>query len=295
MTENSALHSATHYRTASVNGVDIFYREAGPKDAPVLLLLHGFPSSSRMFRDLIPQLSDKYRVIAPDYPGFGHSAVPDRAEFAYTFDHLAELVDQLLDQLGVGSFALYVMDFGAPVGFRLALKHPERLSALVCQNAPLYPEKPEGWWKTLGQYWADGSAENRAACRSYLGLESTRGQYLFGVADPSLIDPDNWVIDKALIDRAGVDDIMLDLLYDIRTNAPTFKKMQEFVRNHRPPTLVATGANDEIFPEPVVRQILTDLPEAEYHALDSGHFALEDKSAQIAGLMRDFLGRVLSA
>jgi pimeloyl-ACP methyl ester carboxylesterase len=273
MTENSEVHVATHYRTASVNGVDIFYREAGPKDAPVLLLLHGFPSSSRMFRDLIPQLSDKYRVIAPDYPGFGHSAVPDRADFAYTFDHLAQIIDQLLDQLGVGSFALYVMDFGAPVGYRLALKYPERLSALVCQNAPLYPEKPEGWWKTLGQYWADGSAEKREACRSYLGLESIRGQYLFGVADPSLID----------------------LLYDIRTNAPAFKKMQEFVRIQRPPTLVATGANDEIFPEPVVRQILTDLPEAEYHALDSGHFALEDKGTQIAGLMRDFLGRVLSA
>jgi pimeloyl-ACP methyl ester carboxylesterase len=294
MTELSE-HSATHYRTVSVDGVDIFYREAGRKDAPVLLLLHGFPSSSRMFRDLIPQLSDKYRVIAPDYPGFGHSGVPDRAAFAYTFDQLGQIVDKLLGQLGVGRFALYLMDFGGPVGFRLALKHPERLSALVLQNAPLYPEKPEGWWATLGTYWADGSAAHRDASRSYLELESIRGQYLCGAADPSRIDPDNWIIDQALIDRPGVDEIMLDLLYDIRTNLPTFQKMQEFVRTRRPPTLVATGANDEIFPEPAVRQILAALPEAEYHALDTGHFALEDKGPEIAGLMREFLGRVLPA
>jgi pimeloyl-ACP methyl ester carboxylesterase len=286
--------SATHYRTATVDGVRVSYREAGPSDAHVVVLLHGFPSSSRMFRDLIPRLSDSYHVIAPDYPGFGHSAVPDRADFGYTFDHLAEITGQLLDQLGVRRFALYVMDFGAPIGFRLVLRHPERLTALVAQNAPLYPEEPRGWWATLGQYWADGSPEHREASRAYLGREGIRAQYLFGVQDPSLVDPDNWTIDTALIDRPGVGEIMLDLLYDIRRNGPTFKAMQQFLRDRQPPTLVAAGVNDEIFPGEVQRQILTDLPEAEFHPLDTGHFALEDQAPEIARLMRDFLGRALA-
>ena len=216
MTGRHDGQSATRYRTATVDGVGVFYREAGPPDAPVVVLLHGFPSSSRMFRDLIPRLSDAYHVIAPDYPGFGHSAVPDRADFAYTFDHLAEITGQLLDQLGVRRFALYVMDFGAPIGFRLVLRHPERLTALVAQNAPLYPEEPRGWWATLGRYWADGSPEHREASRAYLAPEGIRAQYLSGVKDPSLVDPDNWTIDTALIDRPGVGEIMLDLLYDIR-------------------------------------------------------------------------------
>jgi pimeloyl-ACP methyl ester carboxylesterase len=246
-----------------------------------------------MFRNLIPQLADTYRVIAPDYPAFGHSGVPERAAFAYTFDHLAEVIDKLLGQLGVRQFAIYVMDFGGPVGFRLALWHPERLTAVIAQNAPLYPEEPRGWWATLGRYWADGSAEHREASRAYLELDGLRGQYLYGVRDPSVIDPDNWVIDKALIDRPGVDEIMLDLLYDIRNNVPTFTAMQGFLRDRRPPTLVATGANDEIFPEEVVRQVLGDHPDAEYHALDTGHFALEDKADEIAALIRDFLARAL--
>jgi pimeloyl-ACP methyl ester carboxylesterase len=293
MMNHPARIEPSHYRSAAVDGVDVFYRAAGPDDAPVVLLLHGFPTSSRMFRNLMPALSDAYRVIAPDYPGFGHSAVPDRTEFGYTFDHLADVIDGLLGQLGIGDFSLYVMDFGAPVGFRLALRHPERLTAIIAQNAPLYPEKPQGWWATLGRYWADGSATHREASRSYLTEEALRDQYLYGVEDPSLIDPDNWLIDKALIDRPGVDEIMLDLLYDIRSNVPRFKAMQEFLRERRPPTLVATGANDEIFPEEAVRQILADHPGAEYHALQSGHFALEDKAPEIATLMRDFLARTL--
>jgi pimeloyl-ACP methyl ester carboxylesterase len=282
-----------HYRNAVVEGVDVSYREAGPPGAPALLLLHGFPSSSRMFRDLIPQLADEYHIIAPDYPAFGHSAVPDRAGFAYTFDHLAGMIDKLLDHLRVRKFAIYVMDFGGPVGFRLALRHPDRLTAVVAQNAPLYPEEPRGWWATLGRYWADGSAQHRDDSRAYLELDGLRGQYLYGVRDPSVIDPDNWIIDKALIDRPGVDEIMLDLLYDIRNNVATFTAMQELLRDRRPPTLVATGANDEIFPEEVVRQILRDHPDADYHALDTGHFALEDKADEVADLMRDFLAREL--
>ena len=181
--ESAGRTGPVHYRTAAVGGVNVFYREAGPDSAPAVLLLHGFPSSSRMFRDLIPRLSDAYRVIAPDYPAFGHSAVPDRSAFGYTFDHLADVVDGLLEQLGIDRFAIYVMDFGAPVGFRLALRHPERLSAIIVQNAPLYPEQPRGWWATLGQYWADGSAEHRNAARSYLDLDGLRGQYLSGVQD----------------------------------------------------------------------------------------------------------------
>jgi pimeloyl-ACP methyl ester carboxylesterase len=284
---------AVHYRTAAVGGVNVFYREAGPDSGPVVLLLHGFPSSSRMFRDLIPRLSDAYRLIAPDYPAFGHSAVPNRSAFGYTFDHLADVVDGLLEQLGIDKFAIYVMDIGAAVGFRLALRHPERLSAIIVQNAPLYPAEPRGWWATLGEYWADGSAEHRDAARSHLDRDGLRGQYLFGVQDPSRIDPDNWLIDKALIDRPGVDEIMLDLLYDIRNQPPVLKAMQELLRDRRPPTLVATGANDEIFPEEVVRQILTDHPDAEYHALQTGHFALEEEAAEIAALMRYFLARSL--
>jgi pimeloyl-ACP methyl ester carboxylesterase len=237
-----------HYRTAAVGGVDVFYREAGPDDGPVVLLLHGFPASSRMFRDLIPRLSDAYRVIAPDYPAFGHSAVPDRSAFGYTFDYLADVVDGLLERLGIDKFAIYVMDFGAAVGFRLALRHPERLSAIIVQNAPLHPWEPQGWWATLGQYWADGSAEHRHAAHSYLDRDGLRDQYLSGVQDPSQIDPDNWLIDKALIDRPGVDEIMLDLLYDIRNQVPVFKAMQQFVQDRRPPTLVATRSQRRDLP-----------------------------------------------
>jgi pimeloyl-ACP methyl ester carboxylesterase len=291
--ESANRTGPVHYRTAAVGGVDVFYREAGPPSGPVVLLLHGFPSSSRMFRDLIPRLADAYHLIAPDYPAFGHSAVPDRAAFGYTLDHLADVVDGLLGQLGIGTFAIYVMDFGAAVGFRLALRHPGRLSAIIAQNAPLHPWEPLGWWATLGRYWADGSAAHRHAARSYLDRDGLRGQYLSGVQDPTRIDPDNWVIDKALIDRPGVDEIMLDLLSDIPNQVPVFKAMQEFLRDHRPPVLVATGANDQIFPEQAVRQILTDQPDAEYHALQTGHFALEDKAAEIAALIRDFLARTV--
>jgi pimeloyl-ACP methyl ester carboxylesterase len=293
VTTAASNSQAVHYRHADVNGIRVFYREAGPASAPVVLLLHGFPTSSRMYRDLIPMLSDAYHVIAPDYPGFGHSAVPERSAFGYTFDHLADIVDGLLDELGIGDFAVYVMDFGAPVGFRLALRHPQRLTAVIAQNAPLYPEEPKGWWATLGQYWADGSEASRKASRSYLEAEGLRNQYVYGVQDATAIDPDSWVIDKALIDRPGVDEIMLDLLYDIRNNVPTFTAMQELLRERRPPTLVATGANDEIFPEEVVHQILADHPGAEYHALPTGHFALEDKAPEIAALIRSFLPRAL--
>jgi len=292
----NGLPVAPHHRTAAIDGVDIFYREAGPIDAPVLLLLHGFPSSSRMFRNLIPQLADAYHVISPDYPAFGHSGTPDRAQFTYSFDHIAEITDELLGELNVRRFALYVMDFGAPVGFRLTLKHPDAVWAIVAQNAPLsFEDSGQEFWTTLAGYWQDGTAEHRNASRAYLTPEATKAQYLVGVRDPSLIDPDNWLVDQELLDRPGVDEIMLDLLYDIRKNGAAFTAMREFLRAHQPPALIATGANDEIFPEANMRHYLTDLPDAEFHALDTGHCALEDKGDEIAGLMRDFLARALPA
>jgi pimeloyl-ACP methyl ester carboxylesterase len=285
---------ATHYHTLTIDGTDVFYREDGPADAPVVLLLHGFPSSSRMYRDLIPLLAREYHVIAPDYPAFGHSGVPSRDAFSYTFDGLAQVTSGLLRRLGVERFALYAMDFGAPVGFRLVLEDPSRLTALILQNAPLYPEAPEGWWATLGAYWREDTPARREAVRPYLSQEAIRAQYLHGVADPTRIDPDNWAIDAALIARSGVGEIMLDLLHDIKNNAPVFTGMQQFLAQQEPPVLVATGANDEIFPEPVVRRVLDDLPTAEYHALPTGHFALEDHASEIAALIRDFLPRALA-
>jgi pimeloyl-ACP methyl ester carboxylesterase len=290
----SGVPAATHHRTAMIDGLNIFYREAGPQDAPVVLLLHGYPSSSRMFRNLIPQLADAYHVIAPDYPAFGHSDTPDRAQFTYSFDHIAEVIDDLLDTLAVRRFALYMMDFGAPVGFRVALKHPDAVWAIVAQNGPLYDEDGgEEFFATMSDYWQDGSDEHRNAVRGFLTPESTKGQYLVGVADPSLLDPDSWLIDQALLDRPGVDEIMLDYLYDIRNRVSTIDAVREFLRAHQPPALIATGANDPLFPEANMRHFLDDLPDAEFHALDTGHFALEDKGDEIAGLMRDFLKRAV--
>jgi pimeloyl-ACP methyl ester carboxylesterase len=283
----------THFRTATVEGVDIFYREAGAPDAPVVLLLHGFPTSSRMYRNLIPQLSDAYHVIAPDYPGFGHSATPDRSRFTYNFDNVADLIDGLLDQLSVENYALYMMDFGGSIGWRLAVKHPDRVTGLVLQNAPLYREEGGAFWKDLLPYWKDGSASHRDAARTYVTPQSIKDQYLRGVHDPSLIDPDTWLIDQALLDRRGVDEIMLDYLYDISKQETVFAKAREFLQTRQPPTLIATGANDIIFPESNMRKFLTDVPDAEFHAFDTGHFALEEKADEIGSLMRSFLDRHL--
>jgi pimeloyl-ACP methyl ester carboxylesterase len=283
--------TATHYHTTNVDGIDIFYREAGPGDAPTVVLLHGFPSSSRMFRNLIPQLADTYHVIAPDYPAFGHSAMPDRQRFTYTFARFTELIDALLDRLGVNRYALYVMDFGAPIGYRLALKHPEKVTAIVAQNGPAYAEGYGPFWKPVPPYWTDGSAEHRDGLRPILALESTRALYLDGVRDVSLIDPDNWVIDQALLDRPGIADIMLDLFYDIRTNVALLPEYHRYFQSRQPPLLIVWGANDQVFTADNARAYLTDLPHAELHLLDTGHFALEDKGDEIAALMHDFLDR----
>jgi pimeloyl-ACP methyl ester carboxylesterase len=283
----------THYRTATVDGVDLFYREAGPADAPVIVLLHGFPTSSHMFRNLIPALADRYRVIAPDYPAFGQSGVPQRGQFHYSFARFAELMDGLLSRVGAKRYALYVQDYGAPVGYRLALRHPERVTALIVQNGNAYEEGLKEFWKPLKAYWASGSKTHREALRAGLTPAATKAQYVDGVREPSRVSPDTWLHDQALLERPGIDEIMLDLFKDYGSNVALYPQFQAFFRTHRPPTLIVWGKNDTIFPADGAYRYLRDLPDAELHLLDTGHFALEEKGDEIARLMRDFLARRL--
>ena len=289
----SANTTSVRYHTVTIDGVDVFYREAGRKDAPAILLLHGFPTSSHMYRNLIPALADKYRVIAPDYPGFGHSATPDRAAFAYTFDNYAKLVDGLTEKLGVDRYALYVMDYGAPVGFRLAAKHPERVTALIVQNGNAYEEGIQKFWEPIQKYWASGSNADREAIRWLTSLKATKWQYTHGVPDTTLVSPDSWTMDQARLDRPGNQEIQLDLFYDYRTNIPLYPEWQAYFRKHQPPTLVVWGKNDQIFVVDGAQPYKRDLPNAELHLIDTGHFALETHGPEIAGLIRDFLGRSL--
>jgi pimeloyl-ACP methyl ester carboxylesterase len=285
----------THHRTTKIAGVEVFYREAGARDAPVVVLLHGFPSSSHMYRNLIPALAERYRVIAPDYPGFGESAAPRREDFRYGFEKFAELTDSLLTSLGAERYALYVMDYGAPVGYRLALRHPERVTALVVQNGNAYEEGLREFWTPIKAYWKSGAAADREKLRAGTTLAATRGQYLDGVGDPTRIDPAAWSHDQAHLDRPGNAEIQLDLFYDYRTNVDLYPQFQRFFRERKPPTLIVWGKNDVIFPTPGALAYLKDLPDAELHLLDTGHFALEDNGDVIAELMKDFLARALPA
>jgi pimeloyl-ACP methyl ester carboxylesterase len=285
----------THHRTATVDDVNIFYREAGPKDGPVVVLLHGFPTSSHMFRNLIPVLADRYRVIAPDYPGFGQSDAPEHETFAYTFDHYADLVDGLLDRLGVTRFAMYVMDYGAPVGWRLALKHPDRITGLIIQNGNAYDEGLKDFWDPIKTYWSDGSSASRNALHKLVAPETTVFQYTDGVSDPSRVSPDNWTHDQPLLDRAGNADIQLDLFYDYRTNLPLYPQVQAWLRDKQPPTLIVWGKNDFIFPADGAHPYKRDLKDLEFHLLDTGHFVLEDKADEVFPLIHDFLDRKVAA
>ncbi|KRC35071.1 MULTISPECIES: alpha/beta hydrolase [unclassified Lysobacter] len=284
--------AAIHYRTTSVDGVEIFYREAGPRDAPVLLLLHGFPTSSQMYRDLIPRLADRYRVIAPDYPGFGRSVMPAPAQFDYSFDHYAVLMDKFTQQLELPRYALYLMDYGAPVGFRLASQHPERVSALIVQNGNAYEEGIGKFWDPIKAYWNDNSAENREHIRkAALTPDGTRWQYLHGEPDPTLVSPDAYALDQAYLDRPGNTDIQLAMIYDYRNNLPKYPQWQAYFRKYQPPTLVIWGKNDQIFLVAGAEPYRRDNPKAEVHLLDAGHFALETQSPQIAKLIREFLAK----
>ncbi|HEV8693042.1 MAG TPA: alpha/beta hydrolase [Lysobacter sp.] len=281
-----------HYQTVTVDGVEIFYREAGPKDAPVLLLLHGFPTSSQMFRDLMPRLADRYRVIAPDYPGFGQSAAPAPDKFDYSFDHYADLMQGFTHKLGLQRYALYVMDYGAPVGFRLASRHPERVTALIVQNGNAYDEGIGEFWDPIKAYWKDNSEANRDHIRkAALSPEGTRWQYLNGVPDSSLVSPDAYMLDQAYLERPGNKDIQLAMIYNYQTNLPKYPQWQAYFRKYQPPTLVIWGKNDAIFLAAGAEPYRRDNPKAEVHLLDTGHFALETHGPQIAALIRDFLGR----
>ena len=248
-----------------------------------------------MFRNLIPMLADKYRVIAPDYPAFGHSAVPSRSDFHYTHAHLSEVVEALIEKLGVARFAMYVMDFGGPIGYRLMLKYPDRVTGVVIQNTPTFGEPTDGpLWAAELAYWKDGSPAHRDAVRSKLTPEAVRNQYIAGTREPSLIDPDNWTIDSALLARPGVDEIMLDLLYDIRNNRQTVADARQFFKAHQRQVMIATGVNDPLFPGTSMKPP-ADMPEIEFHPIDSGHFALEDHCAEIGALTRAFLARLIPA
>lgn len=280
------------YRTAQLEGLNLFYREAGPAGAPAVVLLHGFPSSSHMYRNLIPILATRYHVIAPDYPGFGYSDAPPADKFEYTFDRLALVIQTFLEQKGIEKYSIYIQDYGSPVGFRLATAHPERVQAIISQNGNAYDEGLSPFWaEYLQPYWKQRNAETEAKMRGLLSLDATKMQYLTGVRDPEQVSPDAWQHDQSLLDRAGNQDIQLDLFYDYRNNLALYPAWHEYLRTSRPPLLLVWGKNDQIFIEPGARAFLRDQPEAELNLLDTGHFALEEDAETIGKLMLDFLGR----
>ncbi len=284
----------TKYLYATVEGNKIFYREAGSKTAPSLLLLHGFPTSSHMFRNLIPALADRYHVVAPDLPGFGFSDAPERKKFRYTFDNLAKVIAGFTQTIGLDQYAIYVFDYGAPVGFRLALAHPERVTAIISQNGNAYEEGLSQGWNPIQKYWKEPTAENRAALRQFLTPEATKWQYLHGVQDPSLVAPESYELDSALLARPGNDEIQLDLFLDYASNVALYPKFQEYFRAKHLPLLAVWGNSDPFFLPPGADAFKRDNPSAEVHFYNTGHFALETHAQEIASVIHDFLGRKLS-
>tara|TARA_E500000318_G_scaffold12972_3_gene11948 strand:- start:10438 stop:11343 length:906 start_codon:yes stop_codon:yes gene_type:complete len=283
------------YETERIDGLEIFYREAGTPGQPQLVLLHGFPTSSHMFRDLIRELGDDFHIIAPDFPGYGMSSAPAHDEYEYTFDNLAAVVNELLERKGFDNYVLYVMDYGAPVGYRIATTHPDRVAGFVVQNGNAYVEGLSDFWDPIKAYWASGGQEERDALRAFLTIDATKWQYLTGVRNDEVISPDNWQVVQPLLDRPGNQEIQLDLFYDYRTNPELYPQWQAYFRQYQPPMLIAWGANDPIFPESGAHPYLRDLPNAELHVLDTGHFALEEDGELIASLIRDFMRRHTSA
>jgi len=284
----------TSYQYGIVNGNKIFYREAGPKTAPAILLLHGFPTSSHMFRNLIPALADSYHVVAPDLPGFGFSDAPDRKQFRYTFERLAETIDNFTRTIGLDRYTIYVFDYGAPVGLRLALAHPERITAIISQNGNAYDEGLSQGWNPIQKYWKEPTAENRAALREFLTPDATKSQYIHGVQDETLVAPEAYSLDSALLARPGNDEIQLDLFLDYANNVVLYPKFQDFFRTKRPPLLAVWGKNDPFFLPPGAEAFRRDNPNAEVHFYDTGHFALETHYQEIAAAIRDFLDRKLN-
>jgi pimeloyl-ACP methyl ester carboxylesterase len=280
---------AVRYRSVRIENLDVFYREAGPTDAPVILLLHGFPSSSHMFRNLIPALADTYRVIAPDYPGFGNSSAPGVDQFEYSFDHLASVVDAFTQAVGATKFAMYVQDYGAPIGFRIAAAHPERITGLIIQNANAYDEGLGDFWTPIKAYWNDPSEQTIAPLAKFLQLDATKWQWTHGVKDQSAISPDTWTIDQAGLDRPGNKDIQLALFKSYKSNPPLYPRWQEYFRTHQPPALIVWGKNDAIFPAAGAEPYKRDLNNIDFNLLDTGHFALEEKGEFIAEKIRAFM------
>lgn len=288
---DSVQTSPVHYGTEAIEGVELFYREAGTPGSPQLVLLHGFPTSSHMFRDLIPKLSNEFHIIAPDYPGYGLSSMPSVDEFEYSFKHIAALVDTLLEKKGFDRYTLYLMDYGAPIGFRIAEAHPERVAGLVIQNGNAYDEGLLDFWDPIKKFWKSGLEEDRDALRGLLTLDATKWQYQHGTQLPDSISPDNWLVVQPLLDRAGNAEIQLEMFYDYRTNVNLYPRWQRYLRDNQPPTLITWGKSDPIFPAEGAAPYLRDLPQAEIHMLDTGHFALEEKGAEIAELMSSFASK----
>src|ERR671923_919856 len=280
------------HQTISVDGQTIFYREAGNKEkTPTILLLHGFPTSSYMFRNLIPALADKFHLVAPDYPGFGNSSMPTVVEFPYTFDHLAEIVDKFTELMGLEKYSMYVMDYGAPIGYRLAVKHPENIEALIVQNGNAYDEGLREFWEPLKAYWTEPNEKNKDELRKFLTLEATKWQYTHGAKNENAISPDNWLVDQSLLDRPGNKEIQLQLFYDYRSNPPLYPQWQDYFRKYQPPALVIWGKNDLIFLKEGALPYQRDLKDIDIHLLNTGHFALEEESELIASLISNFLNK----
>ena len=308
------IPTGVSYRTVTVDGVDIFYREAGNPENPTILLLHGFPTSSHMFRNLMPALADQYHLVAPDYPGYGFSSMPSVDEFDYSFDNIARIIEKFADKIALDQYSLYLMDYGAPIGFRMAAARPQRIQSLIVQNGNAYFEGIDNdFWEPIRAYWKDRDAINQGldndwwknvkaaysqpemsnddALRFLVTLGATKWQYTNGVKNVESISPDNWGHVQPLLDREGNEDIQLQMFYSYGTNPPLYPAWQNYLRRHQPPTLIVWGKNDEIFPATGAEPYKRDLDDLEYHLIDTGHFALESHGEEIAELMRDFLNR----
>ncbi len=292
---NEGALATVRYQTVEVDGLKIFYREAGPKDAPVILLLHGFPSSSRMWDTLLPTLGRRYHLVAPDYPGFGHSDAPDAKSFPYTFDHLALVMAHFTEQLGLGHYTLFMQDYGGPVGFRMALKHPERVQAIIIQNAVSHDVGLSPLWETRRAFWRDRKANEAALRVNFISLESTRQRHVGTDPHPETLDPDTWTDEYAFLNRPGEEDIQLDLFYDYRTNVESYPRWQQYLKEHQPPTLVVWGKYDPSFTVAGAKAYADDVPAAQVHILEAGHFALERKSQEIISLVERFMESSLAS
>jgi len=279
-------------KTVGIDNLNISYKEGEQKDGPAILLLHGFPTSSHMFRNLIPALEDKFHLVAPDYIGYGKSSMPSVDEFDYTFEHQTEIIKKFTEELGLEKYSLYVMDYGAPIGFRLVLKHPERVQSFIVQNGNAYEEGLLEFWDPIKAWWKDKTDENEKKLHYLVAAETTKWQYQNGTRNPDAIDPANWITDQAGLDRPGNVPIQLAMLYDYRTNVPLYPKFQEYLRKYQPPMLIVWGKNDYIFPEAGAHQYERDLKNVEKHILDTGHFALEEDLDFISGKITKFVSSV---